>query len=519
MEVGAAGRSGNRILRGVAPAGVALLVCLELALLAAHPRLPTNDGPAHQYSAWVAHRLASDPADPLAAAFELNPRRIYPNAAYSWFLEALAGAMPMPLAERLGAALYLIALPLSVGLFSRALGREPWLPALAAAALALGFPFFMGFFGFLWGVPLTFFFWTVLLGVRERPGAPGLLAGNALAGLLFCAHLVAFAVAMAGGLVLIASGPWRRRTWLALAGMLPVAAATPWFWPRTVAPGAGLRWTEGPFDRLVSTLTLGVGSSFGGAERTGAAIAGLGLGAAVALAFVARRGRLEERGLGPLTVALLGLSVAVPSAVGSGSFLAERVMFFTWLTGIVALGALGARTRAATALGVLVLALVHAAFLEARCREFDRESSVYLSALDRIPARGALYAFVHTPPHEDFVARPMATAPCHYFLALGSANFGLYQAAPPDAAYFPVRFRASVRRRFPRDVPRDKVALGRAAPWADYLLLWRASPRELARVERAGLYRLDFERDPLRLYRRARSRLGAARPPGEAVGE
>lgn len=108
----------------------------------------------------------------------------------------------------------------------------------------------------------------------------------------------------------------------------------------------------------------------------------------------------------------------------------------------------------------------------------------------------------------------------HYFLALGSANFGLYQAAPPDAAYFPVRFRKSVRRRFPRDVPRERVALGRAAPWADYLLLWRAAPRELARVERTGLYRLDFERDPLRLYRKAASRLAvAARPPGDAGGD
>jgi hypothetical protein len=504
--------------RWLVPAGVVLLVGLELALVAAHPRLPSNDGPAHQYSAWVAHRLANDPGDPLAAAFVLNPRRIYPNAAYSWFLQSLAGALPMPLAERLGAGLYLLALPLSVGLFARALGREPWLPALAAAALALGFPFFMGFFGFLWGVPLVFLFWAALIRVRERPDTRGLLAANALAALVFCAHLVAFVVAIVGGVALIASGARRMRSWLALAGMLPVAVLSPWFWPRTVGASADLRWTEGPLERLVSTLTLGVGSSFGGAERAGAALAGLGLTAVVAVAL-ARGARSPGRRLAPLLLVLLALALFAPSAVGSGSFLAERLMLFAWLAAGAALGALGGRCRSATALAVLSLALAHLGFLEARCREFDREMSVYLSALDRIPAGSALYAFVHTNPHRDFVAQPIVTAACHYHLALGSPNFGLYQAAPPDAPYFPIQYTKRARRRFPSGVPRGHLALGRAGPWADYLLVWKAPERELARVQASGRYRIEFENGPLRLYRRSATGAAPGRPLGRAGGD
>ena len=521
MEARAEPRSAARGLRWVAPACALLVIGCELGLVAAHERLPTNDGPSHQYSAWVAHRLAVDPGGPLAAAFELNPRRIYPNVVYSWFLEAFAGTLPMPLAERLGAALYLIALPFSVGLFSRALGGEPWLPALAAAALALGFPFFMGFFGFLWGVPLAFLYWAVTIRVRERPDALGLVLANALAALAFCAHLVAFVVAVVGALVLIVSGPWRRpRTWLALAGVLPVAALAPWFWPRTVGPGAELHWTESPVERFLSTATLGVGSAFGGAERTGAALVGLGLGAAVAVALSRARGdRLGRRSLVTLLLVLVALALLAPSAVGSGSFLAERLMLFAWLVASVALGTLGVRGRAALALAILAAGAVHLGFLERRCRDFDRELEVYLSALDRIPAGSELYTFVNVPPHRDYVVLPMATASCYYHLALGTANYELYQAAPPDAPYFPIRFTQSARRRFPRDVPRGHLALGRARSWADFLLLWRAAPRELARVEARGEYQLEFERASLRLYRRAARGAASSRPPGQTGGE
>jgi hypothetical protein len=130
----ATGASGAQAARWTALA-VAVVVLAELALVWAHPRLPTNDGPAHQYSAWVAHRLRVDPGDPLALWYELNPRRIYPNAGYSWFLESLADRLPMPAAEKLGASLFLLALPLATALLARAAGRRWELAALVAAGL------------------------------------------------------------------------------------------------------------------------------------------------------------------------------------------------------------------------------------------------------------------------------------------------------------------------------------------------------------------------------------------------
>jgi hypothetical protein len=501
----------------VLPALVALLVALELLLVWSHPRLPSNDGPAHQYSAWVAHRLAADPGGPLATWFQPNPRPVYPNLAYDLFLEALADRIPGPTAEKAGASLYLLALPLAVGLFVRSLGRDPWLPVLAAVGLSLNLIFFLGFFNFLWGVPLGFVCLICVGRAIESPRVVRLAASNVLFLLTFLTHLVAFAVACAGaGALALAAG--RRRMWWGLAAFVPAALLTPMDWPRSVSWKAHLDFQRSLPTRLLDVGSLQIASAFDGAERVLAIAVGVPLLAWCTWALTRRR----APGVGSLRALVLtfaALAVVAPSGVGSGSFLTERLILYVWLALICAAEARGRAARAAAAALLAVATIAHLGYLEGRFRAFDREMGVYLSAESRLPPGARLFAYTEVPPHRDFVAYPMATVHCYYHRDLGAPNFRDYQAALPDARYFPVRYTAAAKERYTGDAVRGRLPLPRFQPWADFVLTWKVAPTRLRHLVRAGGYRLEYRQGPLALFGRAAAPLAPVTPvaPGDPV--
>ncbi len=492
---------------------VALLVALELLLVWSHPRLPSNDGPAHQYSAWVAHRLAENPADPLSAWFLPNPRPIYPNLAYDLFLEELAGRVPMPAAEKLGVSLYLLALPWALGLFVRSLGRDPWLPALAAVGLSFNLIFFLGFFNFLWGVPLSFLCLRAVVRVLDSPRIGRLAAANGLFLVTFLAHLVAFGAACAGAVALsLVAG--RRKLWRGLAAFLPAALLTPIDWPRSVSWRAHLEFRRSVPTRLLDVGSLQIASSFGGAERGVAIAVGVALGLLCLWALV-RRGTPGAGSLRALAATFVVLAVAAPSQVGPGSFLTERLILYAWLVLVCAVALPGRRARAVAATLIAGATLAHLGFLADRFRAFDRELAVYLSAESRLPRGARLFTFTEVPPHRDFVAFPMGTVHSYYYRDLASPNFCDYQAALPDARYFPVRYTARAKARY-SGATRGRLPLRRFVPWADFVLTWKVPPPELRRLRRIGGYRLEYRNGPLALFGRAAATVAPA--PADGAG-
>ena len=499
-----------RLLAGA----VAFVVLLELAIVWGHPWFPSNDGPAHQYTAWVVHELETDPQSSLAETFRRWERRFYPNAGYETYLEAVAGQLDLRAAEKLGVSLYLVALPLALLALCRSLGREGWISALAAAGLATGFPLFMGFFNFLWGVPLALLFLALLQRALARPSPGRLLGAGFLLAATFWAHLVAFGVAVAGGLVWIAISRAPRR-WLALLAVVPVLAIAPWFWPRTVEPDDAAIWDSNPLERLAAFVTLQPATAFGGAERSVALLVGLAL-AGVAIVCLARERAAGRREIGALLGVLIATALVAPSAIGAGSVLDKRLLWVAWLPLAAAIEPLSPRLRAATAAILVVAIAAHIGFLQSRFAAFDDEMTTYLSALERIRPGKSLHSYTEIPPHEEYVVRPIATANSYYHLALRTPSYSHYPALPGAAGYFPIAYTEAAKRRFATPRRRNRIPVERLAGWADYVVVWGSALPELRRLQRRPEYLQIYWRGPLRLFRRLLP--GEARPESAVAG-
>ena len=493
-------------------AALALVVALELALVWTHPWFPSNDGPAHQYTAWVVHELEKDPRSPLAETFGLRGLGFYPNAAYAEFLEACVGRLELRAAEKLGVSLFLVALPLSVLVLCRSLGREGWIPALAAAALATGYPLFMGFFNFVWGVPLALLFLASVQRALARPSPARLAAASLLLASTFWAHLVAFGVALAGGVVWIGVSRAPRR-WPALAALLPVLAVAPWYWPRTVEPGDEALWETDPLRRLLDFATLRPATAFGGVEATAAVFVGGAL-LAVVVWTLARERKSGDREMAVLAVVLLALALVAPSSLGAGSVLDKRLLWVAWI-GLAAAIEPRARGLRATAAALLVAAATaHVAFLHGRFGDFDREMQAYLSALDRIRPGATVHSYTELPPHGRYVVLPMVTAISYYHLALRTASYSHYPALPGAAGYFPIAYTEAAKQRFATPRRRNRIPISRLSGWAEYVVVWGSSLPELRRLQRRPEYLQVYWFGALRLFRR----LGPGERPSVSAG-
>ncbi len=506
---GGASESGTRWKRdGLSPVLLAFLLLAEIALIWHPAAVPTNDGPSHLYSAWVWRQLAADPTGHLSEYFRRNPRRIYPNACYSWFLEAVIGRVSVQAAQKMGMTLYLIALPLAVGAFARALKRPPWLPAICAVGLSLNFLFFMGFLNFLWGVPLVFGFLAVERRILEAPGWWRLAAANLLLAATFCAHLVAFGAALLGAGVLILLVRGGRRLW-GLAGALPVALLSPFFWPATVDPEQKWIWQETLRERLSSVLGMHIASAFGEREERVALLAGLVLlPLAVWGILRAREGRRELAGFASL---LLVGAVAFPSAIGSGSYLDERMIVFFWLTLAAGVSVANPLLRRVVAVGIAALIVAHLLFLVRVFAGFDRDLVQFLSGMPELASSDGIFAVIEVPRSQSFVARPMATVEDYYFMALDKPNFDHYQAAADSAPQFPIAYTDAGLARYPGDRRMTRVKLRRVTEWAEDFLIW-GDPMEVREMLGEEGYRLTFQNGMLQIFHRDQSRRAAATP-------
>jgi len=490
---------------------VALLVAAELWLVASVAWFPSNDGPAHLYSAWVADRLASGAPTHLAGWFERNPRTIFPNVLYTWFLEIAVHHLPAGRAQAAGIAIYLVALPISIGLLARCLGRRPALPMLGAVVLSFNFLCFMGFFSFLWSVACAFGFLAALEAALQRPSVARIGLANLVLAACFCSHLVGFGLALLGGTALTMTRPPRR--WpVAAAATLPVVLASPWFWPATVGTAAALKWSNTPLHRLATTLSAGIGTSFGGAEQQVASIAGV-LALVVAAASLVRGSSAGRRQMVALMVAFLAATVFLPSAVGSGSYLLQRAMLAFWLVVALALDPPGRLARATAMMALGLLVAVHLIELRSQIRFENRRIAAYLEAARWLPHEAELFCVTEEPPAREFVARPMATVHALLHMQVDAVNFSHYEALPENAPQFPVRYTAAALSRAPREKGRDTLPLAKISKWAEYVVVWGREIRAGNELESAGFRPVRQVRG-LRLY--WNSTLGTEPPAASA---
>jgi hypothetical protein len=374
--------------------------------------------------------LAREPASPLSDAFEMRPA-IGQMLVTTSALRALGPVLGWDLAERVWLGSLLVALLVALGWYVRRSvpGATPLAPFFLAW-VPLSWVTALGFYDFLAGLVL----FTLLLDALDSHGRSRILP---ILALLYFAHLFAFATAVGVLVLRSVDRPELRGTAAAVAvvGAGLVLAAP--------GLGGGLRWNFSIQGRLIH---LAFGSTI-------ASVSPLGILAGVLWTAFLVRGALKLPWDWRCRAGFLMLagSLFVPSGVGTGSFLFERLH----VLGFIVLAPLLIRTISSLPwLAALMVTAVMASALAGvfgtwtgAGRQLDadqRRITDLLQAAGVQPGASVTSAF----PHEEMA---LYRTPVYFHLVdrsaqrLGAIVADNYQARPRSFAVSWVRSRSAIR--------------------------------------------------------------------------
>ena len=427
----------------LAAAAFAVLAALHLLPVWLPAYLPTTDGPAHVYNAWILRGLvAGNAPEAIDAHFELNARP-FPNWLGHVLLAGLSAAVPPQVAEKLLATGYLLLLYGGAWFLAAATGQAERWWLLAILPLGHNQLFQHGFYNFA----LSFALLPWILGVwwRHRDGPTPRFAWvvNLLLWACWFAHPLSFAAAGVFIAVLwlasLRERDWRRSA-LHVAVLLPQLLLPLWFRRGRGGPEWDPHWslerTAEYFGRLEALVTF---------DRAQLWVSGAL--AAVILALLLRtlwaRGGSEPARGGDVFLLLAALATLLvfwaPSGWGGGYLVKERLSLYPWLLLVPGL-ATGwrARTQRAVAAALALLALANLALLLPRAVERGREVATFVRAAELVP-RGARVLVLRW--ERRYPVDALSHAIGYAALARGLVDWDDYEAKHD---HFPVRFRPTV---------------------------------------------------------------------------
>jgi hypothetical protein len=524
---------------------------------------PTQDGPGHQAVAEIL-RLYDRPEGAFLHAYYVPNERHSPNLFVFTVMTTLLGFLPVPAAEKVLLAAYVVLLPVSVRYALRAI--EPRNAALALLAFPFAYNYLlqMGFFNFCFSLAAFFFGLGFWWRYQERWSLPRVVAFALLALAVYFCHVVSFVMlvtavgTLAGWRVLLdaAGRPvtetgdepvlrtlWRgcrRRLAAPLAAFVPALVLMLVFLEhhRTARTSTLPLWVKVKhFASLYSLVAL---------DQRAVIVSTLLalLFAAVTAVLLARAWRRwRSRGMtGLLPTDGLLLVVAVfllvyfvaPSELSGGGFLVHRLNLYPFLALILWFATFDYDRRwlASIQSTAAVLSLALLAVFWPRWRMLDDYLAEYLTAGDHIAAGSTVLAlpFSHHGTMPDgqeiaFRTRPFLHALGHIAARKPLVDLGLYEA---NEDYFPIQFPASCN-------PFTRIGLGpglglegepprvdflhyprRTGRRVDYVLLWQldAAPPDHPDV-RSVLAQLAAAYEPVYVSRRGLVRLYRQRPETE----
>jgi putative flippase GtrA len=396
----------------------AALLALHVALLWSIRWFATQDGPLHVENVVA---LLHQATSPLLQRYYVANWGAQPNWLTQLLLMPLLQVVSPRVAERLVLTGYTLLLPVA---FRSVLprGRAGWWASLAVFPFLHSFPFFMGFWNFLWGMALALLVVGAWQRARGRLGPRRLPAMAALGACLYAAHAVAFGAACLAMGALLASralpalararrspARWRRvgRAYAGRALGLGLALA-----PGAVLLGA---WMLAHRDHVSARIPLaellaklGAGYVLVSIDRRELFLS-VGVTAVLGIAVLAAVRRRLRQDLrlrwrpwdGWLAAAALFavLYFAIPDVADAGAHISDRFALLAFLSAAAWLGGPAAAARPLRTTGLALAALAVAA-LAVRF-EKERVLSAYVEE----------YVSVGPVLGQDSVVLPLALAP------------------------------------------------------------------------------------------------------------
>jgi hypothetical protein len=479
--------------------------------------VPTQDGPSHLANAVIVRDYGA-PGTRHDEFFEVV-YDTFPNWTSHLLLANLSRLMPPLIAEK-------ALLTCCIGGFAFACRffLAAWPGASALAPLGLLFVFnrclFMGFYNYCLTLPLVLLILGLCVRLAGRP-SPWSLAGlTGLFVLAYFTHLVGYAVAVLGGvlLCLCLPGPRRIRLLVVVVAVLPSAALLIDYLASTgmstssiagsVSRNVGRSlssWAE--FKRFWNGMENLKRDLFNPHEGRALSMASwwLLLYALVAIAEL-YSWLFPKSGVGPslkcrLPVLIFGIVMTVlylslPDDFGRhGSILKPRLALWLpllWLA-LLRLPAIS-WIRYPVLVGIYGVATLH---LAGTCSHFaaaNRKLAEYTAATETFGRDHVLYVVQTTSPGSPNAANYLLHACNYYCIDSGSTNLDNYEAG---THYFPVRYRPGVSRGRGRFVEDFESYTSRLA--VDLVLMWDCSPQRVAPPDD---FRMKHQSPCLRLFER-----------------
>ena len=317
------------------------LLLLQLVPVWAFAFFPSQDGPVHVETANVLRQYHAPERVLFRTFYSLNTEP-EPNLLSHWLMAGLLFAFPPLITEKLLVSLYVILFPLSVRYALRSIDASAGFLAMLAFPFVFSWHLHMGFYNFCLSIALYFFVAGYWIRHRDSFTAASVLALAGLMTLLYFAHVVGLAMALALlGILAVCGRDGSTRARLACTSLsaLPALVLTARF---VVLSHGMLREPPVPRARLWQWL-VGMESlvSFRQGELLLATVVfwGFALGM-LAVIVTGTGGRFLKTWDALLAVAALELAAyfVLPPGLLGGAYLGERLVLFPFFALILWFG-------------------------------------------------------------------------------------------------------------------------------------------------------------------------------------
>jgi hypothetical protein len=469
------------------------LVAVMLVPIWSVAYVPTIDGPAHVYNAFV-HRNLGNAEYPLFADHYEVDWRPMPN----WWTHGVLALLMVPFEPRLAEKLLLSGLVVlfagAARYFAGSVDRaRRWIGYLALPLLYNQL-LLLGFYNFAFG--LAFYLFAVGFWWRHRT-SPSLAFGLQLSLLLLLcwfSHIVSLILALVSigvlwlfGLRASALGrPFLHPLILAPHAILPL-----WFYLAHESTHIASVWSLKVIWRYL--LGLEVLFLFGSEQKwVGFALAAA-FGMLLVLTLAARmrgpRAVLESDGFLALSALAVLLYWVSPEGMSGGTLLKNRLSLFPYLILLPWLAPRLARIgRAAVLVGVAALLIFQIVKIQGWYRSMQPDIRSFVAATEPIPPNSRVLPLLFDRDTESPRFGALGHAIDYVAVEKGLVEWDNYQAA---SGLFPVRFRAEVGVPdiYAIEAHPGRVDLRWYRPRADYVFTWELDPESRVARQLARNYR------------------------------